>query len=193
MKGKGFGNHNRNSSWVVSQGEKEEIINNAQNFKPKKHRKRKPITTPNRFYHEPELPYATASDKNFKHNIKNRLSQNNSFSERANFAESGSYGRLRQSQGKMQSKWICSNKASFIESCNSDQIGDPHSDKKTGIRPEDGSSSFIGSSEKQHSSKRRFHPVNESVDYVVDPEKVGLGLTEGSQRRENNSDDSKHT
>jgi len=172
MKGKAFVNHNRNGSWVVSQGERDEIINSAQGYKPKKQRKSKPITTPNRFYHEPELPFMSYSDKNFKHKMKNRLSHNNSFSERVNISENGSYGKLRKSQGKIHSKVGYSNKASFVESSNSDLIGDYPSDKKLTQRLEEKSSSFIGSAEKQQGSKRRFHPVDKSVDYKVDPEKA---------------------
>lgn len=192
-RGKAFGNHNRNSSWVISQEERDEIINSGHQYNGRRHRKSKPITTPNRFYHEPELPAMSFSEKNFNHRMKNRLSHNNSFSERLNMSETGSYGKLKRSQGLLHPKISNSNKASFVESTNSDFNIDLHSDKKHSHRLDDKSSSFLGSAEKQQGSKRRFHPIESSVDYIIDPEKVSSCITAGSNEPEDHFDGSEYS
>lgn len=169
-KGKRLANHNRNGSWVISQSEKEEYSQTAQQPKDLKYKKRKPITTPTRFYTEEPLLAAAFSDKNCHYRPRNRLSHNGSFSERMNMSETGSFGKLRQSYGVGKDK-RGHLKSSFQGTLQSDPIED--SDKKKHHNADDKDIPYISSVERIGNSKRRFHPIDRSVDFKVDIDKVG--------------------
>lgn len=176
LKGKRVSNHNRNGSWVVSQSEREDYSHNAQYRAEIKNQKRKPITTPTRFYREDPLFPSAYSDKYSQYVPRNILSHNGSFSERMNMSETGSYGRLRQSNG-MGIDRRTHLKSSFQGTFPSGPIEDQTADQIATQNIEEREFPYVKSAERLGPNlKRRFQPIERSVDYKVDVEKVGLCL-----------------
>jgi hypothetical protein len=172
MKGKRLAHHNRNDSWVISQSEKEDYSKNSKPNGDGKYVKRKPITTPTRFYREDPLLPMAHSDKNCHYVPRNRLSNNGSFSERMNMSETGSFGRLRQSYGKGLDRRFHL-KSSFQGTLSSEPYEEGYSDKKQAQCFEEMEVSQLNSSELlATNSKRRYHPIDRSIDFIVDIEKV---------------------
>ena len=90
-----------------------------------------------------------------------------------NMSETGSFGKLKQSYGKGIDK-RSHLKSSFQGTIQSEPKEDPQSDKKKSHRTDDKEVPHISSAERLSTTKRRFHPIEKSVDFKVDIDKVVL-------------------
>lgn len=173
-KGKRKAHHNRDGSWFASQSEREDYSHKAQHRQDLKYLKRKPITTPTRFYREDPLLPTVYSDKNCQYLPKNRQSHNGSFSERLNMSETGSFGRLRQSYGKGLERGAHL-KSSFQGSFPSERTEDPLSENKKSHNGEEKEFPNVNSAERLGNNvRRRCQPIDRSVEYKIDIDKVGV-------------------